>query len=72
MAADFIAVDIDTPRFAGAQGDPVAALLFCDADRVDYSYVNGRCVVDAGRLVTMELPPLVEQVNRLSRAMWND
>ncbi len=71
MAADFIAVDIDTPRFAGAQGDPVAALLFCDADRVDYSYINGRCVVDAGRLVTLELTLLVEQVNRLSRAMWD-
>jgi cytosine/adenosine deaminase-related metal-dependent hydrolase len=69
MAADFIAVNIDTPRFAGAQADPVAALLFCDVDRIDYSFINGRCVVDAGRLVTVDLPPLVEEVNRLSRAM---
>jgi cytosine/adenosine deaminase-related metal-dependent hydrolase len=69
MAADFIAVNIDTPSFAGAQADPVAALLFCDVDRIDYSFINGRCVVDAGRLVTVDLPPLVEEVNRLSRAM---
>jgi 8-oxoguanine deaminase len=38
-------------------------------DRVDYSFINGRRVVEAGRLVTMDLPPLVEEVNRLSRAM---
>jgi 8-oxoguanine deaminase len=69
MAADFIAINIDTPQFAGAQADPVTALLFCDVGGIDYSFINGRCVVDEGRLVTVDLPPLVQQVNRLSRAM---
>jgi 8-oxoguanine deaminase len=69
MSADFIAINIDKPEFAGAQADPVAALLFCDVGRVDYSFINGNCVVDAGRLVRVDLPPLIEEVNRLSLAM---
>ena len=71
MAADFIAVNIDTPRMAGAQHDPVAALLFCDADRVDYSYINGRCVVREGRFLPFELEPLCAQVNSLAHRMVN-
>ncbi|MBB6095543.1 cytosine/adenosine deaminase-related metal-dependent hydrolase [Povalibacter uvarum] len=70
-AADFITVDIDRPSFAGAQHDPVAALLLCHVDWVDYSFINGRRIVDQGRLTTVELPALVRRVNRLSAAMVN-
>jgi cytosine/adenosine deaminase-related metal-dependent hydrolase len=69
MAADFIAVDIGRPALAGALHDPVAALLFCHVDRVDYSFINGRRVVDAGELTTAELPVLAERVNRLAADM---
>lgn len=69
MAADFIAVNIDTPRFAGAQADPVAALLFCDVDRVDYSYINGGCVVRERQFLPFELEPVAAEVNRLARIM---
>jgi cytosine/adenosine deaminase-related metal-dependent hydrolase len=69
MAADFICVDLDRPELAGALHDPVAALVFCDVGRVDYSFINGRRVVDAGRLTTAEVPRLVETVNRLAAAM---
>jgi 8-oxoguanine deaminase len=69
MAADFICIDLDRASLAGAQHDPVAALVLCDVGSVDYSYINGRCVVEAGRLTTVELPPLIETVNRLSAAM---
>jgi Cytosine deaminase and related metal-dependent hydrolases len=68
-AADFIAVDIDRPAFAGAQLDPVAALILCQLDRVDYSFINGRKVVDRGELTTLELPRLVTQINRLAQEM---
>ncbi|MEP7311206.1 MAG: 8-oxoguanine deaminase [Pseudomonadota bacterium] len=68
-AADFIAVNIDRPSLAGAQHDPVAALVLCQVDRVDYSFINGRKVVDCGDLTTVDLPPLLAQVNRLSAAM---
>ncbi|MEJ1964114.1 MAG: 8-oxoguanine deaminase [Gammaproteobacteria bacterium] len=69
MCADFIAVNLDRPTLAGAQADPVAALVLCQIDAVDYSFIHGRRVVDHGRLTTLELPPLVERVNRLSAAM---
>jgi cytosine/adenosine deaminase-related metal-dependent hydrolase len=71
MSADFIAIDIDRPSLAGAQHDPVAALILCGIDTVDYSFVHGRKVVDDGELTTVELPRLVEQVNRLAVAMVN-
>ncbi len=69
MSADFIAIDIDRPSLAGAQHDPVAALILCGVPSVDYSFVHGRKIVDRGRLTTAELPRLVEQTNRLSARM---
>jgi 8-oxoguanine deaminase len=66
MSADFIAFDLDRPTFAGAQSDIVAALVLCEANAVDYSFINGQRVVDQGRLTTVELPLLVEKTNRLS------
>ena len=69
--ADFIAIDVDRPAFAGAQHDVVAALVLCQLDRVDYSYIHGRCVVSQGMLTTVELPRLTEQINRLSARMMN-
>jgi len=71
MAADFIAVNLDRPSFAGAQHDVVAALILCQADAVDYSFIHGRCVVDQGRLTTVDLPRLVERTNRLAAALVN-
>ncbi|MGJ3246322.1 MAG: 8-oxoguanine deaminase [Elainellaceae cyanobacterium] len=64
MSADFIAINGDRPQFAGAQHDLVAALIFCPVDRVDYSFINGKRVVDRGRLTTVDLPQLVETTNR--------
>jgi len=65
MSADFICVNIDRPAFAGAQHDPVAALILCQTDSVDYSFINGRRVVDQGLLTTVELPRLIEKTNQL-------
>ena len=69
MAADFICIDVDRPELAGAHHDPVAALVLCDIGSVDYSFINGRRVVDAGRLATAELPQLIEAVNRVAAVM---
>ncbi len=59
-------MNLDRPTFAGAQHDVVATLVLCKADTVDYSFIDGRRVVDHGRLTTVELPMLVENVNRLA------
>lgn len=66
MSADFIAVNLDRVEFAGALHDPIAAMIFCQVNQVDYSFINGRKVVDQGRLTTIELETLVEKHNTLS------
>ncbi|MDB9528876.1 8-oxoguanine deaminase [Oscillatoria sp. CS-180] len=72
MAADFIAINLDRLSFAGALHDPVAALLFCHVDKVDYSFINGRRVVDQGRLTTLDLPKLLEAHNRAALTLVKD
>ncbi|WP_204140581.1 8-oxoguanine deaminase [Halomicronema sp. CCY15110] len=65
MAADFIAIDLEQPSLAGAAvHDPVAALLFCHVNQVAYSFINGRRVVDEGRLTTVDLPALTRRHNQ--------
>lgn len=69
MSADFIAINVDRPQFAGAHHDVVAALVFCQVDSVDYSFINGKKVVDQGQLRTVELPLLIEKTNRVAQQM---
>jgi cytosine/adenosine deaminase-related metal-dependent hydrolase len=64
MSADFIAFDIQRKTFVGAHADPVAALVLCQNDHVDYSFVNGRKLVDQGRLTIVDYDPLAEKVRR--------
>ena len=67
--ADFFAVDLRRLAYAGAQHDPVAAVLFCAPQQAAYTVVNGRMVVKDGRLTTVDTGPLVEKHNRIARAM---
>ena len=69
MSADFIAINLDRLEFAGAHHDPVAAIIFCQVNQVDYSFINGRKVVDQGRLTFIELETLVEQHNSLANSL---
>ncbi|MGF1523550.1 MAG: 8-oxoguanine deaminase [Leptolyngbyaceae cyanobacterium] len=69
MAADFIAINLDRPSFAGALHDPIAALLFCSLDKVDYSFINGRCVVREGSLTTLDLNQLVTRHNHAAHRL---
>lgn len=66
MSADFITFNIDTPALVGSHHDVVAALIFCQPPSVDYSFINGKKVVDQGRLVTVDLRQLVNICNRLA------
>jgi len=67
-AADFIGVNLNRLNYAGSH-DPIAALVFCDTDRVDLSVINGRVVVQDGNLLTLDLPPTVERHNRIAKKM---
>jgi cytosine/adenosine deaminase-related metal-dependent hydrolase len=68
-AADFVGLRLDRLDYAGALHDPLAPLIFCHPQRVDLSVINGRVVVEEGQLLTLELEPLIEWHNRLSRML---
>ncbi len=63
-AADFIAIDTQRPSFVGAHGDPIAATVLCEDNYVDYSFINGKKVVDQGRLTTLDFETLVEKTRQ--------
>jgi cytosine/adenosine deaminase-related metal-dependent hydrolase len=52
--ADIALFDIRGPGFAGAEHDPIAALVFCAPATVRHLFVEGRQVVDDGRLATVD------------------
>jgi cytosine/adenosine deaminase-related metal-dependent hydrolase len=70
MSADFICIDVDKPSLAGAQQDVIAALVLCQVDSVDFSFIHGQRVVDGGRITTVDVPVLVERLNQLSGALF--
>jgi cytosine/adenosine deaminase-related metal-dependent hydrolase len=70
MAADVIAYDLTAPTYAGAAvHDPVAALVFCQPQNVDFAMINGRILVQNGECIHLDAPRLVEQHNRAARAL---
>lgn len=69
MAADIVAFDMRGLETAGALHDPVAALVFCAPLHTAYSVIDGRVVVRAGALLTMDVGLLVETHNRLATRM---
>lgn len=69
-AADFIGVDLKTVSMAGgAIHDPLAALLLCTIERVMVSVINGKKVVEGGKLLTIDLPKLIERHNEIASEM---
>ncbi len=68
-AADLIAFDLTDIAFAGAQADPVAAVVHCAADRVDSAMVNGTWRVRDGRLVDESIYGLIPEHNRISKRL---
>ena len=70
MAADFIGIDLDTVSFAGgACHDPVAAMFLCTPPQVDFSVINGKKVVEDGRLLTVDLEELIRKHNEIAVRM---
>ena len=69
MSADFVAFNLNQIAYSGAMHDPVAALLLCQPRNVDLSVINGRVVVEEGRLTTLDLEPVLRRHNEISMAM---
>ena len=68
-AADLVAFRTDDLVHAGGLSDPVAALVTCAPARVWLSVINGRIVVEDFELHTVDLGPLIERHNQISRGM---
>jgi cytosine/adenosine deaminase-related metal-dependent hydrolase len=68
-AADLVAFRVDGIEHAGALGDPVAALLTCAPTRAWLSVINGRVIVEDGALSHVDLGPLIERHNAISKRM---
>jgi cytosine/adenosine deaminase-related metal-dependent hydrolase len=66
-SADLIAFNLDQLAYTGAQHDPLAALIFCAPQQVDLSIINGRIIVEDGELRTLDLMPVIERHNQISR-----
>jgi len=69
MSADVVAFRVDGIEHAGAQADPVAALMTCSPVRAWTSVINGRLVVDDGVLLGVDLPALVRRHNLASQRL---
>jgi cytosine/adenosine deaminase-related metal-dependent hydrolase len=67
--ADLVSYNLNRLDYAGALHDPVAALVFCAPQKVDWNIVHGRPVVQSGHVLTVDVPALVERHNRAARRL---
>jgi 8-oxoguanine deaminase len=67
--ADFFTINLNRVDYAGALHDPLAAIVFCAPQKVDFCVVNGKLIVKEGQLVTVDLPNLVERHNRAAKRL---
>ncbi|MBI1801327.1 MAG: 8-oxoguanine deaminase [Chloroflexi bacterium] len=70
-AADLAMYNLNDIAYAGAVHDPLAALVFCAPQQAALVMVNGRTIVEEGRLRAFELEPLIARHNRIARQMVN-
>ena len=67
--ADFCTLDLESIGYAGAQSDPVAAVIFCAPQTARHTFVHGRAIVRDGRVVTVDMPAIVRAHNRHAAAL---
>ena len=67
--ADFFAINLNRLDYAGALHDPLAAMIFCQPVRADYTVVGGRFVVKDGSLVNLEIGKLIEKHNKAAKRL---
>jgi len=68
-AADVVAFRVDGIEHAGARSDPVAALLTCSPVSAWLSVIDGRVIIEDGQFVDLDLGPLIERHDRISKRM---
>ncbi len=69
-AADIVLIDLRRAGYAGALSDPLSALITCgDSHIVDTTIVNGRMVVENGKLVNVDEEELFREANRIAKKL---
>jgi len=69
-AADIILIDTKKLGYAGGMHDPVAALLFSgDSHIVDTTIVNGKILVQDGKLLNLNEEKVIEKANKIASEM---
>ena len=69
LMADVVAIDTRGVGFAGAVHDPVAALVLCAPGPIRLSLVNGRVVVQEGRVLGLDSGELVARHNAVAHTL---
>ncbi len=68
-AADLITFDMNKIEFAGGLDDPLGAIVMCDAKKVDFNMVNGKMIVENGRLTIDDEKELIKTQNKISKKL---
>ncbi len=69
-AADIAVFNVNSMEYAGSLSDPAAALVFSGYNHgTDYTLVNGKIVVDHGRLTGFDEKDITDRANALSERM---
>lgn len=69
-AADLAVFDVGKMEYAGALSDPLAAIIFSGYNHATaYTIVNGRVVVDNGRLVGFDEETITDKANAISNEL---
>ena len=69
--ADLFALNLNRLDYAGALHDPVAAVLFCSPQKVDFTIVGGKIIVKEGQLTTIDVPTLIQKHNQAAARLVN-
>ena len=70
--ADFTAIDLNQISYAGGMHDPVAAIVFCHPRNVDYTFVQGKAVVEKGQLLSLDLNEHIQKHNKAAARLLNE
>lgn len=67
--ADFVAINLNRLDYAGGLHDPVAALVFCHPQYVDWNFVQGEAIVRKGEFLPFDLTQHVEKHNQAAKRL---
>ncbi|MDD3149133.1 MAG: amidohydrolase family protein, partial [Candidatus Riflebacteria bacterium] len=62
--ADIVGFRLDSLRQAGSSTDPLAALVFCAVDTVDFSMVHGETLIENGKFTRFSVDELKEIITK--------